>query len=96
MWGMWRCRSDGVEPKRSRSRMEQTPKEEGQEMPLESGPSEKPTCPNCSQPLTDSESELESWTFMEARMTCRNCGERVRITVKRLYIVEAMLERETQ
>jgi len=59
-------------------------------MSLECTNKEQPTCPECHEPVADVESVMDHWTFNEALVTCKNCGERIKITVKRLHDTEVV------
>ena len=60
-------------------------------MPLESGPSEQPVCPNCHEPYNVYQLRAE-WSFSEieagARVTCRNCSEPFQVTAHASYSTE--------
>jgi RNase P subunit RPR2 len=73
-------------------------REEEEQVSLECINKEQPTCPECHEPLRESTSGTEDYKFAaidagiypSATVRCLECGERIKITVKRLYDTEVV------
>ena len=61
-------------------------------MSLSTTNQELPTCPNCSRQIEDSLTLFADYPFhtTQIRYMCEGCGERVNVTVKRLYDTEVV------